>query len=149
MTGKLHTQLNIRRQLSLVRAAIKEIEDALHNETDYNLQTRNPHTEAAILDFTAQCICEYFGFTIDQIKSRSRKGKLPMARHFFNLLIKHHFNGSVKGANVSKYLNRHHSSGIHGNNTAFAWIETNPDIADQWHDLRERYIKIAAEHFKN
>lgn len=97
--------------------------------------------ESTVLDVVTAIVCQEYGFTIEEIKSRSRKGNLPRARYRIFYLTKLIF-PAVGIRNMGRRFNlsetNAHSNVIHGINQMAGEINVTPKTRLEMELLEKR-----------
>ncbi len=114
-------------------------------EQDYILipKVKSPETinGNVVLDVTTALICKEFGFTLEEIKSRSRAGYLPRARYRIFYITKKIFpNMGIRamGRKFNLSENNAHSNVIHGMKQMEGEIRMMPKIKEELEYLEKR-----------
>ena len=106
-------------------------------------KAKNPETVNGnvVLDVTTALICKEFGFTLEEIKSKSRKGYLPRARYRIFYITKKIFpNVGIRamGRKFNMSENNAHSNVIHGITQMEGEIKMMPKIKEELEYLENR-----------
>jgi chromosomal replication initiator protein len=78
----------------------------------------------------------YYGFTVDMLKSKSRKRELVIARQIAQWFINHFTNLSLK-SNGAMFGGRDHSTVIHSLAAVQDLLDTDPHYSNKFYDLQE------------
>jgi len=86
-------------------------------------KVKNPMTENRFsrLDGIAEKVCQYYKVDIDQLKGRWRLREVVSARHMFFFIAS--FTTETTMVELGKYLNRDHTTVIHGRVKMLSFIQ--------------------------
>lgn len=114
-------------------------------EQDYILipKVRKPQTirENTVLAITTAIVCQEYGFTLEEIKSRSRKGNLPRARYRIFYISKRVYPAlqiRETGRRFGMGDQNAHSTVIHGINQIAGEVKVTPKVKLEMELLEKR-----------
>lgn len=104
--------------------------------------------QSSLLDSTLDFVCLKRTHNPEDVKSKRRFREITTTRHIFFYLVRKYFNSSMPLSLVGSYLNRDHSTVIHGIECIEALKETDRRFAVELAMIEDEYLITTVEAIK-
>lgn len=121
--------LSLQQQVEIINKRIETIRSCVRSG-EYNFVSDSFQQKRII-----SCVCSYYDVTIDQLKSKSRKGELNVARKICFHLMKKNLPKTSLGRIGVLFGNRAHCTISTAISTVNDWIDTDEKIKNQLHEI--------------
>lgn len=93
------------------------------------------------IDYIQKTVCDYYNISLDDLKSKSRKKEIVIARQVAMFLSKGYTNHSLKSIGYH-FGGRDHSTVIHSVQSVDDMIDTNPEFSFSIDELRKKLKRL-------